>query len=548
MLSGAQIVVKCLESQNVEYVFGIPGAKIDAVFDALVDSNIKVILCRHEQNAAFMAAAYGRVTGKPGVVLVTSGPGVANLATGLLTANTEGDPIVALGGNVPLNMKFRETHQNTDNVKLLESITKSSIEVTTADIIPEAIANAFRLSTSPQAGACFISLPQDILTNQTQAKPCSNLLKINYGHANKQAIEKACQYIANAKKPILLLGQEASRPENTEDIIKLIRKYQIPAISTYQGAGVIPKDLLFCFYGRVGLFKNQPGDKLLQKSDLVITVGFNLCEYDPEIWNENSSKKIIHINYNPANIHTTYQPECELLGNIKENVKSLAKHIIDISIHSYKNLQDELFDKIRQGKNKIGKNNTIHPLRFIYELNKVIDDDTIICCDVGTVYMWLARYLISHKPHQLLFSNGQQTLGVGLPWAIAVKLANPNKKVISISGDGGFLFSAMELETAIRENINIIHFVWRDGSYDMVKEQQVMKYKRESAVELGKIDIPKFAEAFGANGDQIKQPEDITKVYNNSLNIDKPTIIDIEIDYSDNIDLFVKAHEENLGN
>ena len=546
--TAAELVIKCLEAQNVEYIFGIPGAKIDTVFDALVDSKIKLILCRHEQNAAFMAAAYGRITGKPGVVLVTSGPGVANLPTGLLTATTEGDPIVALGGNVPLGMKFKETHQNTDNAKLLECVTKSSIEVTKPEVIPEAIANAFRLSTAPKSGACFISLPQDILQQKTNAIPCRKLPNITYGHANSERIQQTSEKIIQAKQPLLLLGQEATREENTQAIIELVRQHQIPVISTYQGAGVIPKSLLHCFYGRVGLFKNQPGDKLLAESDLVITVGYNLIEYDPEIWNADMQKQIIHIDYAPANIHNQYQPTAELLGSVHENIEFLSKSLKNITIKHHPELQNELHNKIEQGENKTGINHTIHPLRFIYELNKIMDEDTIICCDIGSVYMWLARYLISHKPHQLLFSNGQQTLGVALPWGMSVKLAHPNKKIITISGDGGFLFSAMELETAVREKIKFTHFIWRDGNYDMVKEQQLMKYKRQSGVELGKIDAKKFAEAFGAKGYQLNDPTEIVLTYQESLKHNQPSLIDIEVDYSDNLRLFTSAHDPELGN
>ena len=276
MQTAAQLVVKCLEENDVEYVFGIPGAKIDTVFNALHDSEIKLILCRHEQNATFMAAAYGRTTGKPGVVLVTSGPGVGNLVTGLLTATTEGDPVVALGGNVALSMKFRETHQNVDNAKLLEPVTKSSIEVTGTETISEAIANAFRLSAEPKSGGCFISLPQDILQQATAIEPCKKTKAINFGRASEENILNAIELIESAESPVLFLGQEATRAENANEIVELVRKFKIPVISTYQGAGVIPRDLMECFYGRVGLFKNQPGDKVLAQADLVITVGLNL--------------------------------------------------------------------------------------------------------------------------------------------------------------------------------------------------------------------------------------------------------------------------------
>ena len=293
--NGAQLLVKCLEQHNVKQIFAIPGAKIDAVFDALNDSEIRVIVCRHEQNAAFMAAAYGRVTGQPGVVLVTSGPGVSNLATGLLTATTEGDPLIAIGGNVSTHMQMKESHQNADNKLLLAPTCKSSVEVTAVDNIPEAVENAFRLAKAPRSGACFISLPQDITLNKTAIKPNSPSPSVHYGLARSASITQAQDLLKNARNPVILLGQEASRTVNTNAIRGFLKQYPLPVVSTYQAAGVISRDLLKCFAGRVGLFSNQPGDVLLNSADVVLTIGYNPVEYDPESWNKENNKQIIHL-------------------------------------------------------------------------------------------------------------------------------------------------------------------------------------------------------------------------------------------------------------
>lgn len=544
----AQLLIECLEAHGVEYVFGIPGAKIDSVFDALVDSPIQVILCRHEQNAAFMAAAIGRQTGKPGVVLVTSGPGVGNLTTGLLTATTEGDAVVALGGNVALDMKFKESHQNTDNAKLMECVTKSSIEVTAPGVVPEAIANAFRAAMQPRAGAAFISLPQNVmLADPGELAPCL-APPIHYGQAKPETVTEAAQLLAEAKCPVLLLGEEASRPENHAAIQCLLERHPLPVVITYQAAGVIPETLMKLFYGRVGLFQNQPGDQLLAHADIVVSVGFNPVEYDPEIWNVSQTRKIIHIDYIPANVHRQYSPACELLGDIADNLTLLTRETPKLSLHDHSHLQAGLFSIVDQAADKQGVDGRIHPLRFIHEFRRAMDKDTIVCCDIGSVYMWLARYLFSHHPRQLRFSNGQQTLGVALPWAIASKLTNPEKKVISISGDGGFLFSAMELETAVRYRLPFVHIIWRDGAYDMVKEQQLMKYKRDAAVELGAIHVPSFAQGFGATGFEVTRPEEILPTLAKAQAIDGPVLIDIPIDYSDNPSLFESAHNPYLGN
>ena len=545
--TGAQLLVQCLEAEGVEYLFGIPGAKIDAVFDALLDSSIQLITCRHEQNAAFIAGAYGRLTGKPGVVLVTSGPGVANLCTGLLTATTEGDPIVAIGGNVPQSMLLKSSHQGMNNVKLMEAVTKTSVEVDSADNIPEMLANAFRDALAPRRGASFLSFPQNISKQLTQQKPLAKNPKPYSTAASQINIKQAAELINHAKQPVIFLGLEASRPENALAIRALLKHAPIPVIGTYQAAGAISHDELHCFIGRVGLFKNQPGDNILDAADVVLCIGFASVEYDSEIWNAKNNKNIIHLDYRPSILDKTYHPVCELLGNIAENLADLTPHLkAPGHIHSNQQVtkaQQSLQNKIASGEHLNGS--PIHPLRFIHELHQVVDDKTSICCDIGSIYMWMARYFLSYRPHQLLFSNGQQTLGVALPWAIACHYAKTPGKIISMSGDGGFLFSAMELETAVRENIKFIHFIWRDGSYNMVLEQERMKYKRDSGVHLGRVNIPDFAKAFGAKGFEIKHPDAFQDIFQQAMATNKPVLIDVPIDYSDNPELFSIINPES---
>lgn len=538
--TGGQLVVECLEALGVEIIFGIPGAKVDSIFNALVDSPIRLVVCRHEQNAAFMAAIHGRVTGKPGVVLVTSGPGVSNLATGLLTATTEGDPLLALGANVARAFTLKESHQNTDNVKVLEGVTKSAVEVTTVGNIPEALANAYRLAVTPRGGACFISLPQDILMETTKILPITNLQTVKYGSAPENKINEAVEKINQAKLPILFLGQEASRPQNARAIRNLLKKSPLPVIGTYQAAGVISRDLIENFIGRVGLFRNQMADKVLAQADVVITIGYNPVEYDPEVWNEAQTHRIIHLDYTPAKIHMAYQPEVELLGDVEETLYLLSERINPkikkSTLQNVKSKHQQFIEAIEQGKLK--KSSPIHPLRFIAELRDHIDDDTVVISDVGTVYMWIARYFLTYKPHHLLFSNGQQTLGVALPWATSLSLINPEKKIISISGDGGFLFSAMELETAVREGANFIHFIWRDGEYNMVAEQEKMKYKRTSGVSFNDINVLDYAHAFGAMGLVLDNPDEFPNLFAKAISYQGPVLIDVPIDYTDNPELF----------
>lgn len=550
--NGAQLLVDCLIKHKVKHIFGIPGAKVDALYEALRQrsAEIKIILCRHEQNAVFMAAAQGRLTGQPGVVIVTSGPGVTNMATGLLTATSEGDPVVAIGANVSRKMRLKQTHQSLNNVAAMAPVTKSSVEVLVPDSIPEAIESAFRVATEGRGGAAFISLPQDVLLDEANVHAPEPMSALSYGPAPLAKIKQAAELINQAKSPVLLLGMQASIPANTQAVRDLLRRVKLPTIGTFQAAGVVSQELLACFLGRVGLFKNQPGDIALDKADLIITVGYDAVEYDPEIWNKSTaSKKIIHIDTQPAEVHITYLPMIELLGDISSTLELLAPLLKPnsdlLNRKDFIELKQGLMNKIEEGKNRGGE--LIHPLRFIHDLNQCVDSNTTVISDIGSHYIWLARYFFTYEPRHLLFSNGQQTLGVALPWAMAARMVRPKGKIISISGDGGFLFSAMELETAVREKLNFVHCIWRDGAYDMVLEQQIMKYKHDSGVHFGRVDTVKFAESFGAKGYEVKNSETLLSTLQEALKQKGPVLIDVPIDYSDNLALFL-AVNDNIGN
>lgn len=540
-MSGAELVVKSLEQQDVKYIFGIPGAKIDGVFDVLQDHGPQLIVCRHEQNAVFMAAAVGRLTCKPGVCLVTSGPGATNLATGLVTANVENDPVVALVGNVARDDRLKRTHQALDNVSVFKPITKFSAEIINADTVPEVMMNAFRAAESSKQGAAMVSIPQDVSMEKTDMKPIKMRIAQKQGAAPLSAIEKAVKALQYATMPVILAGIRASHFSAVKAVRALLHKYNIPVVETFQASGLISRDLEHNFYGRVGLFRNQPGDQVLAKADVLLTIGYDSVEYDPKFWNKNPSRIIIHLDESSPDIDNCYQPNIELIGDIGETVNILADKLESINITAdnsifLNTMHNELVKNDRVPENTNPR--LVHPLQFIHALRGAIDDKTTVTCDVGSHYIWMARHFRTYEPKTLLFSNGMQTLGVALPWAIAACLVNNRQKTISVSGDGGFLFSAMELETAVRLKLPLVHFVWRDGSYDMVAFQQMMKYGRTSGIDFGSIDIVKYAEAFGAKGMRVNKPSELKRVIQDALNYkDGPVVVDVPVDYSDNIEL-----------
>ncbi|EGJ27443.1 acetolactate synthase AlsS [Streptococcus porcinus] len=537
---GADLVVDSLINHDVQYVFGIPGAKIDRIFDTLEDKGPQLIVSRHEQNATFMAQAIGRITGKPGVVIATSGPGISNLATGLVTATSEGDPVLAIGGQVKRSDLLKRSHQSMNNVALLEPITKYSAEVHDANTLSETIANAYRKAKSGKPGASFISIPQDVTDSPVKVKAIKPLTAPKLGSASVEDINYLAQAIRNAVLPVLLLGNGASDEKVTASIRRLLDSVKLPVVETFQGAGIVSRELEEeTFFGRVGLFRNQPGDMLLKKSDLVIAVGYDPIEYEARNWNAEISARVIVIDVLQAEIDTYFQPERELIGDIAETMDLLLPAVNGYalpqgSVEYLQNLKKNLDGDLKFDRRS--KEGLIHPLDVMDILQEQINDEMTVTVDVGSHYIWMARYFKSYEARHLLFSNGMQTLGVALPWAIAAALVRPNKTVISVSGDGGFLFSAQELEVAVRLKLPIVHIIWNDGRYNMVEFQEEMKYGRSAGVQLGNVDFVKYAEAFGAKGYRVDSKQEFNERLAQAIKESEhgPVLIDIPIDYKDN--------------
>lgn len=542
---GADLIVDSLINHDVKYVFGIPGAKIDRVFDTLEDKGPELIVARHEQNATFMAQAVGRITGEPGVVIATSGPGISNLTTGLVTATDEGDAVLAIGGQVKRGDLLKRAHQSMNNVAMLEPITKYSAEVHDPNTLSETVANAYRLAKSGKPGASFISIPQDVTDSPVSVKAIKPLSAPKLGSASVLDINYLAQAINNAVLPVLLLGNGASSEGVTAAVRRLLDAVKLPVVETFQGAGIVSRELEDeTFFGRVGLFRNQPGDMLLKRADLVIAIGYDPIEYEARNWNAEISARIIVIDVEQAEIDTYFQPERELIGDMAHTLYLLLPAIKGYELpegskeylkglrNNIENVSDVKFDRD-------SAHGLVHPLDLIDVLQENTTDDMTVTVDVGSHYIWMARYFKSYEARHLLFSNGMQTLGVALPWAISAALLRPNTKVISVSGDGGFLFSAQELETAVRLHLPIVHIIWNDGKYNMVEFQEEMKYGRSSGVDFGPVDFVKYAESFGAKGYRVDSKDSFEETLKQAL-IDAengPVLIDVPIDYKDNVTL-----------
>ncbi|ADG41107.1 MULTISPECIES: acetolactate synthase AlsS [Leuconostoc] len=546
---GADIVTDSLVNHGVDLVFGIPGAKIDRLFETLEHPSAgqkvpQLIVARHEQNAAFMAQAFARITGKTGVVIATSGPGVGNLVTGLMTANAESDSVVAIGGQVPRKDLYRLTHQSTNSVALFTPITNFSSEIQDPNNISEILANAFAAANGAKKGASFVSLPQDVDDAPVTIEALPQVPKAQQGAASLADLDWLAEQIKQAKLPVLLVGARASDDQSVVALHNLLKQVSLPVVETFQGAGVISRELEpTTYFGRVGLFRNQTGDKLLQQSDLVITLGYDAIEYEPRNWNKENTLNIVSLDTAPVQIDNNFVPKRQLVGDLAQSLDLLTGRIIGYRIpDDSQKILHELKADLRASDEPTytpAEGNLSHPLHIIKAIQAHVTDDMTVSTDIGSHYIWMARHFKSYVARHFLISNGMQTLGVGLPWSLTAAMVRPNAKSVSVSGDGGFFFSAMELETAVRLHLNTVHIVWNDNAhYDMVKFQEEMKYNGASAgVDFGNVDLVKYAESFGAKGLRVNTPDELNAVLDEAFATQGPVVVDIPVDYSHNYEL-----------
>ncbi|GAA3035568.1 acetolactate synthase AlsS [Microbacterium dextranolyticum] len=545
----ADRVVEVLRAHGVRWVFGVPGAKIDPVFDALAAVQGEpgaplLVTCRTEQNAVFMAAAIGRLTGIPGVVLVTSGPGTTNLATGLLTATTEGDPVVAICGAVSRSQHLKRAHQAMDAVGMLQTVTVSACEVTSPDNVAEAIVNAFRAATREPRGAAAVVLPYDVSTAPSAIGFSDPIVPAAVGGAARASIADAAALLREARFPVILAGARSGAPEAVAALHELLRVTDLPVVETFQAAGIVSRELEDHYLGRVGFARNQPGDVLLHHADLVLTLGYDPVEFVPAEWNLGNARRLIHLDTASADIDNDYRPTVELVGDLATTLHDLTAALLAVGgLHPRGTDAEHI---VARERTRLAENTDLgdpdhddafglDPVAVVAGIQKALPDSATVLCDVGSNYLYMARHFRTYRARSLMFSNGQQTLGVALPWAIAASLADAGDPVLSVSGDGGFLYSAVELETAVRLGTQFTHVVFNDSAYDMVAFQQVEKYGRTAAVELGAYDVVAFAESFGAHGHRVTRIEDLVPTIIAALAEDGPSVIDVPVDYRDNL-------------
>ncbi|EOL42264.1 acetolactate synthase AlsS [Enterococcus phoeniculicola] len=548
-MNGADLIVDTLVKNGVKYVFQLPGGKLGPLLMALKkrEENIKVVTVRHEQNAGFMAQGIGRLTGKPGVVMTTSGPGALNLVTALATATSDGDPVLAIAGQVPQAKLLTPYPQNPNISGVMNdsTITKYSKEIEHTDALADEVANAYVASISGNPGAVFMDIPGNILLEETDKNGLEFLPLVSQlanTISDKSTIITAVNKIKAAKRPVIIIGARAADEKAATAIQAFVRKTGIPVVETFEATGLLTREFNYSYVGRVGLFNNLPGDELVFNSDLVITLGLNLVEYWASVWNTDN-KSIIAVDTVVDHLDETYIPDTLVLGNIAKNLETITDGIIEQDISDeWKAIIHTLQEKLTEKKQVPVQTSTdaLHPLEIVDSLQQIIDSHpkTTVIMDGGSHEVWMGSYLNVYQPKHFLMSDGEQTLGVGLPWAISAALLRPEEKILSSGGDGSFMFSSQELATVAHYNLNIVQVIWVDKEYNMVEFQQELDYDgQKEGVDIDYIDYKKMAESYGIHAVRVSSKEALDAALNEAYASDTPMVIEMMEDNRENIHL-----------
>lgn len=531
----AQLLVECLEEEGVHYIFGIPGEENLAVMEALTHSKIEFITVRHEQGAAFMADVYGRLTGKAGVCMATLGPGATNLITGVADADCDGAPLVAISGQVGTDKMHITTHQYLDLRAMFEPITRRAYTVVRPDTMAEITRLAFKYAEREKPGATFIDLPVNIskMPVGENEKPLQRK-QILPETALESQIEAAATMISYAKNPVILAGSSVIRSHAAEMLTKFAEKLKLPVINTMMSKGAIPFDNPYSLW-TVGIPMEDYQTKVLEKASLVIAIGYDIIEYAPAKWHLGNAD-IIHIDTMPADINKNYEPKVEVVGNIPNSLERIMEKAARLQEPKYAlEIRKRMVDEHESYAEDMSF--PVKPQKALIDCRKVMGENDIVISDVGANKVWIARHYNCYKPNTCLISNGFATMGIAVPGAIAAKLVHPDKKILAITGDAGFMMNCQEFETAHRLGTNFVTLIFNDASYGLIKWKQDMHYGHHEYVDFTNPDFVKFAESVGAIGYRIKKTEELLPTLQKAFKQDKPVIIDCPVDYSENMKL-----------
>ncbi len=528
----SEVFVECLEAEGVKYVFGIPGEETLDLNESLADSSIDFIPVRHEQGGAYMADAYGRLTGRAGVCLGTLGPGATNLVTAVADAFLDRSPLVALTGQSDLERMHKESHQYIDLLAIMRPVVKWNARVSSPEIVPEVVRKAFKVAESEKPGSTHLELPEDVMMRPLDASPLPRHAPVQ-PEPGMRELQRATEVIMDAERPIILAGNGAIRTHASRALRAFVHTTGIPVAETFMAKGLLDYEDPHAL-GTVGLQARDYELAGFEDADVVIAVGYDLVEHKPEHWNPRADKKIVVIDTVAAEIDEFFMPEVELIGDIAHVLARLAagcsRKNAEASGDESVRLRDLVFGALRDARED--DQFPMRPPRVLSDIRQALRRCDVLVSDVGLHKLWIGRMFPAHEPGTVLIANGLAGMGFALPTGIAAKLVDPNRHVVTVSGDGGFLMNCQELETAVRLKTPVVNVIWENGQFGSIVWKQDKKFGRHFGVDFGNPDFVKLAEAFGAPAWRCASAGEFAQRLGHALTLDVPSVIVVPIDYS----------------
>ena len=533
-MNGAELFVRCLENEEVEYIYGIPGEENIGIMDVLLDSPIKFITTRHEQGAAFMADVQGRLTGRAGVCLATLGPGATNLITGFADANMDHAPIVGIAGQGATTRLHKESHQILDLVNLFEPISKYSTQAREPEIIPEIVRKAFKVAQAEKPGGCFIDLPENIAGAEVIDKQPLKVQSAKIPTPPESKMAQAADLISSARFPLIMAGNGVIRGNASDALVAFAEKLNIPVATTFMAKGVIPFSHELSL-GAVGLQASDYVSCGFNRADVIICVGYDIVEYHPELWNYNKKASLIHIDPSAAEVDEYYIVECGVVGDISRALETIADLATPNQENNAYHLRQTIVDVIEADANSQAF--PLKPQKILWDLRQALKPDDIVISDVGAHKMWIARMYQAECPNTCIISNGFASMGIAVPGAVAAKLENPDKTIVAVTGDAGFMMNSQEIETALRIGTAIVIIIWTDSQYGLIRWHQMRHFGRPSNIDFKNPDFIKYAESFGAKAYCVESADGLIPTIKQAIADNTVVIIDCPVDYSENMKL-----------
>jgi acetolactate synthase-1/2/3 large subunit len=535
-MRGAELLVRCLEHEDVRLIFGVPGEETLSLLDALQSSRIRFVVCRHEQGAAFMADVWGRLTGRAGVCLGTLGPGATNLTTGLGDANLDRAPVVAITGQAGRDRIHKESHQYVDVVDMFRPITKWNTRLALASVIPEAVRKAFKVAETEKPGVCHLELAEDVADEEVAAAAAPlSTVRPRRPSPDRPALRRAAELIDRAGNPLIFAGNGVIRGKAAPALREFAGRTGIAVANTFMAKGCLPWDHELSL-GTIGLQMRDVVSCGFDRADLVIAVGYDPVEFAPRLWNADHGKTIVHIDFTPAEVDEDYQPAIEVVADIREALDLLTDLV---SVHRdparTRALHDWILGELQAGSTDTGF--PLKPQRILHDLRQVLAPHDVLISDVGAHKLWVARLFQAEEPNTVIISNGFAAMGIGLPGAIAAKLLYPERRVVAVVGDGGFLMNVQELETAVRLELALVVLIFRDDAYGVIRWKQLNRYGREAGVSFGNPDFVRLAEAFGCRGARVEAADALRPALEAAFAGRGPCLVDVPVDYRENLKL-----------